>query len=61
MTAPPETVATPVDPDVQVPPGVASLSVTTPPVQILTDPAGVMDAGPEFTVTVAVTEHPPTV
>ena len=59
VTTPPEvTVATPVEPLLQVPDGVPSASVTADPTQMVTGVAGVIAAGAARTVTVTFVEQP---
>ena len=59
VTTPPETVATPVELLLQVPPGVPSDRVAVVPTQMVTAPAGVMAAGAALIVIVFVTKQLP--
>lgn len=53
------TVATPVEPLLQVPPGLGSDRAVVAPTQILIGPGGVIADGLALAVTVAVTKHVP--
>ena len=60
VTTPPEdTVATPVEPLLQVPPGVPSASVAVVPTHMVTAPAGVIAEGAALMVIVLITKQLP--